>query len=183
VPGIQSRTWFDCKNSWAAMRTSINARPTQGSGDGGNLVKRYAPSPARMPLSRVSKKVRSWKKFPSEIELAHASVVAIDERDRTLTTSAVVRCGDPLVYQPRSMPRRTVSPDRFRRPRLGGKLERALVSELSRFPNQRISGRRSLRALRTGPKFGARMVIPTRVSGRDPTEKTLVALHVADGRR
>jgi len=108
--------------------------PTQDR-DAAELVKRYAPSAADLPLAVCPK--GSILKNPSETELAHAlGMMPIDERDPNLRRRGR-RCGTRWSLN-RGLCRvgRSLR-DRFRRPRLRWTSwsERS-YRELSRFPNR-----------------------------------------------
>ena len=154
--------------------------PTQDRG-AAELVKRYAPSPADLPLAVCPK--GSILKNPSETELAHAlGMVPIDERDRTYDV-AVVGAGPAGLSTAVYAASDGLSVIVFDARAFGGQAgASARIENYLGFPTgisgQALTGRAYVQA----QKFGARMVIPTEVVRLDPTE-TLVALHLGDGRR
>jgi thioredoxin reductase (NADPH) len=154
--------------------------PTQDRG-AAELVKRYAPSPADLPLAVCPK--GSILKNPSETELAHAlGMVPIDELDRTYDV-AVVGAGPAGLSTAVYAASDGLSVIVFDARAFGGQAgASARIENYLGFPTgisgQALTGRAYVQA----QKFGARMVIPTEVVRLDPTE-TLVALHLGDGRR
>src|SRR6266446_1728150 len=154
--------------------------PTQDRG-AAELVKRYAPSPADLPLAVCPK--GSILKNPSETELAHAlGMVPIDERDRTYDV-AVVGAGPAGLSTAVYAASDGLSVIVFDARAFGGQAgASARIENYLGFPTgisgQALTGRAYVQA----QKFGAEMVIPSRVVRLDCAGMPM-ALTLADGRR
>jgi thioredoxin reductase (NADPH) len=154
--------------------------PTQDR-DAAELVKRYAPNPADLPLAVCPK--GSILKNPSETELAHSlGMVPIDERNRIYDV-AVVGAGPAGLSTAVYAASEGLSVIVFDARAFGGQAgASARIENYLGFPTgisgQALTGRAYVQA----QKFGATMVIPTEVVRLDPAE-TPVALHLSDGRR
>src|SRR5437899_8437656 len=154
--------------------------PTQDRG-AAELVKRYAPSPADLPLAVCPK--GSILKNPNETELAHAlGMVPIDERDRTYDV-AVVGAGPAGLSTAVYAASEGLSVIVFDARAFGGQAAAsARIENYLGFPAG-ISGQDLMgRAYVQAQKFGAEMVIPSQVVRLDCTG-TPLALEVEDGRR
>jgi thioredoxin reductase (NADPH) len=154
--------------------------PTQDR-DAAELVKRYAPNPADLPLAVCPK--GSILKNPSETELARSlGMVPIDERNRIYDV-AVVGAGPAGLSTAVYAASEGLSVIVFDARAFGGQAgASARIENYLGFPTgisgQALTGRAYVQA----QKFGATMVIPTEVVRLDPAE-TPVALHLSDGRR
>jgi len=154
--------------------------PTQDR-DAAELVKRYAPDPADLPLAVCPK--GSILKNPSETELAHAlGMVPIDERNRTYDV-AVVGAGPAGLSTAVYAASEGLAVIVFDARAFGGQAgASARIENYLGFPTgisgQALTGRAYVQA----QKFGATMAIPTEVTRLDQAE-TPVALHLGNGRR
>jgi thioredoxin reductase (NADPH) len=154
--------------------------PTQDR-DAAELVKRYAPNPANLPLAVCPK--GSILKNPSEAELARAlGMVPIDERDRNYDV-AVVGAGPAGLSAAVYAAADGLSVIVFDARAFGGQAGASTrIENYLGFPTgisgQALTGRAYVQA----QKFGARIVIPAEVVRLDPTE-TPISLHLADGGR
>src|SRR6266550_4271784 len=154
--------------------------PTQDR-SAAELVKRYAPSPADLPLAVCPK--GSILKNPNEAELARAlGMVPIDEQNQTYDV-AVVGAGPAGLSTAVYAASEGLSTIVFDARAFGGQAgASARIENYLGFPTG-ISGLALTgRAYVQAQKFGARMMIPTEVVRLDPTE-TPFALHLGDGRR
>ena len=154
--------------------------PTQDR-NAAELVDRYAPNPADLPLAVCPK--GTILKHPSEAELARSlGMVPLDERDLTYDV-AVVGAGPAGLSTAVYAASEGLSVIVFDAHAFGGQAgASARIENYLGFPTgisgQALTGRAYVQA----QKFGARMAIPTQVMRLDHAENPL-ALHLFDGRR
>ena len=147
--------------------------------DAAELVKRYAPNPADLPLAVCPK--GSILKNPGEAELARAlGMVRIDEQDRVYDV-AIVGAGPAGLSTASYAASEGLSVIVFDVRAFGGQAgASARIENYLGFPTgisgQALTGRAYVQA----QKFGAKMVIPTEVLRLDLHE-TRVALRLGDG--
>jgi thioredoxin reductase (NADPH) len=147
--------------------------------DAAELVKRYAPNPADLPLAVCPK--GSILKNPSEAELARAlGMVPVDEWDRVYDV-AVVGAGPAGLSTASYAASEGLSVIVFDVRAFGGQAgASARIENYLGFPTgisgQALTGRAYVQA----QKFGAKMVIPTKVLRLD-LDETRVSLRLGDG--
>src|SRR6266516_1454856 len=147
--------------------------------DAAELITRYSPSPSDWPL--VVAADGSVLRNPGETELARA-LGMIGRAGNKIYDVAIVGCGPAGLATAVYAASEGLSVVVLDARSFGGQAgASARIENYLGFPTG-ISGReRAGRAFTQAQKFGARMVIPTEVVRLDPT-KTLVALHLGDGR-
>jgi thioredoxin reductase (NADPH) len=149
--------------------------------DAAELVARYAPNPVDLPLAVCPK--GSILKNPSEAELARAlGMVPIDAMNRTVDV-AIVGAGPAGLATAVYAASEGLSVAVFDARAFGGQAgASARIENYLGFPTgisgQALAGRAYVQAL----KFGAEMIIPTKVVGLDHAQAPL-ALELDDGRR